>query len=336
MTGSLILLGFLQAAKAQQKPQYTQYLINQFIINPAITGIENYTDLKLSYRHQWVGILDGPVTSYFTAHTPIGKEDLRSTATSFVTDRERNPIGPDYWNEYEAPAPHHGIGIQIINDATGPINRFSGYLTYAYHLGLSSKTSLSAGIGLGVNNTSLNADELEFGDITVDPAVYGSGQLNNLRPDMMAGLYLYSDRMFAGISAQQLVPQSIDFSNGIVKQLEGKQVPHFFGTFGYRLGAGQDFNLVPSVLIKYVNPTPVQVDLNAKLQYRDIFWMGAGIRFNDGFMGMAGVNVGGKLHLSYSYDYSTSELNNFSKGTHEVVVGFVISKRGDTCPRSIW
>src|SRR6187551_2686774 len=116
---------------AQQKPHYTQYIINQYIINPAITGIENYTDIKLSHRHQWVGLQDAPVTTYITFHTPIGKQDLRTTPTSFQVDGT-NPRGKNFWDEYVAAEPHHGAGFQIINDVTGPLNRFSAYGTYAY------------------------------------------------------------------------------------------------------------------------------------------------------------------------------------------------------------
>lgn len=325
----------MQAARAQQKPQYTQYLLNQFIINPAITGIENYTDIKLSHRHQWVGFTDGPVTSYFTIHTPIRKKDTRVTPTSFWKTSE-NPRDADFYDQYAAAEPHHGIGMQIINDVTGPINRFSAYATYAFHIGLSAQTSLSLGFAAGINNTSINADKLQFGDFTVDPSVYASGQIDNLRPDLAAGLYMYSADYFAGLSALQVIPQKIKFADGVVGTEDGKQVPHMFLTAGYRFGAGSDWNLIPSVLLKYVNPTPVQADLNAKLQYRDLFWMGAGVRLKDGIMGMAGVNVARTVHVSYSYDYSTSEINNYSKGTHEIVLGFIIGKSGDTCPRHVW
>ena len=110
--------------QAQQQPQYTQYVINNYILNPALAGIENYTDVKLSHRHQWVGIQDAPVTTYFTIHKALGKKDDRTTATSFETPDE-NPRGRNFLQDYEAAKPHHGIGLKIINDQTGPINRLS-------------------------------------------------------------------------------------------------------------------------------------------------------------------------------------------------------------------
>lgn len=326
--------------QAQQKPHYTQYILNQYIINPAISGIENYTDVKLSHRHQWAGLQDAPVTSYITIHTPIGKSDFRTTPTSFRIEGE-NPRGKSYWDAYTAPAPHHGAGLQVINDVTGPLRNFSAYGTYAYHLGLTNTISLAAGFGVGMSRISLDTDKLDFGDVIVDPAVYSSGILNNTRLDLAAGLYLYSGDFFVGLSAQQIVPQKIDFSgnsgSSTVTTREGKSVPHVFGTAGYRILIGEDFNLIPSLMIKYVNPVPTQVEGNIKLQYRDLLWLGASYRHRDGFAGMAGLNVSNIFNVGYAYDYTTSRLNIFTKGTHEVILGFIIGNNyPDRCPQVLW
>lgn len=331
-----MLLCFCCASQAQQKPHYTQYILNQYIVNPALTGIENYVDVKASHRLQWVGLQDAPVTTYFTIHGPIGKSDLKTTATSFTAPGE-NPRGNNYWEEYVASKPHHGWGVQVVNDRTGPLNNFSAFATYAYHVGLSARTNLAAGIGLGLANTSLDTDKLDFYGGSVDPAVYGSGLVNNARFDMNAGLYLYSSDYFVGISAQQIVPSKLDYSNNIVKQIEGRAVPHFFATAGYRFLLNDDFNLTPSVMVKYVKPVPTQIELNAKLQYRDLLWAGGSYRHEDGVAAMVGLNVSNTFNLGYSYDYTTSRLNNYTKGTHEIVIGFLIGNRfGDTCPRNVW
>src|SRR5258706_3276661 len=119
---------------AQQRPHYTQYILNNYILNPAISGIENYTDLKLSARDQWIGLDGAPQTFYLTIHGPLGKKDYRTSATSYDVPGQ-NPRGKSYWENYTAAEPHHGIGFSMINDRTGSYNRFTTYATYAYHLG---------------------------------------------------------------------------------------------------------------------------------------------------------------------------------------------------------
>ena len=80
LTAGIIMFGLTAQLQAQQKPHYTQYVVNPFVINPAITGIDNYTDLKMSVRDQWVGIKGAPMTSYLTIHGPIGKKDYRTSS----------------------------------------------------------------------------------------------------------------------------------------------------------------------------------------------------------------------------------------------------------------
>ena len=86
MKNIIILLLFLFLSGlifSQSKPYYSQYILNNYILNPAVAGIENYKDVKLSYRNQWAGIDGAPVTTYFSIHGPIGKTDYKTSATSF-------------------------------------------------------------------------------------------------------------------------------------------------------------------------------------------------------------------------------------------------------------
>jgi len=324
-----------QFLTAQQKPQYTQYILNNYIINPALSGIENYTDVKLSHRHQWVGLQGAPVTTYLTINTPLGKNDERQTSASVPKPGE-NPRGKSYWENYEAAKPHSGIGLTVINDHTGPLNNFTADATYAYHIGISPKTNLAVGFGAGVTNLSLDRGSLFF-ETPVDPAVYNSGNINTLRPDFNAGIWLYSADYFIGASAQQIIPQKVSFIDKEVSLYKGKLVPHLFGTAGYRFLLTDDVNMIPSVMVKYVEPLPLQFDFNVKLQYQDFLWIGASMRTYDGFAAMLGVNISSKINIGYSYDLTTSRLNTVSSGSHEIIIGFLIgNKYGDWCPRNVW
>ncbi|MFN5334381.1 MAG: type IX secretion system membrane protein PorP/SprF [Bacteroidota bacterium] len=323
---------------AQQKPHYTQYVMNQYIINPAFSGIENYTDIKLSHRQQWQGLEGAPVTTYFTLHTPLGKSDYKTNATSFSVDGF-NPRGKSYYEEYEAAAPHHGVGVQVINDQAGPFNNFAAYGTYAYHLGISSRTNFSAGFGVGISRMNLNTSKLDFGNgVNIDPAIRGSGEIGKTQLDLNAGLLLYSADYFFGASMQQIIPQPLEFANNTLSKTKGKRVPHLFGIFGYRFLISEDINMVPSVMVKYVSSVPVQADVNLKFQYRELLWAGASYRSQYGFAAMAGLRALRSLMISYSYDYTTTRLNTVSNGSHEIILGFMIGNKynQETCPRNVW
>jgi type IX secretion system PorP/SprF family membrane protein len=338
-----ILFAFLVFAStcgyAQQKPIYTQYVLNNYIINPAITGIENYTDVKISHRQQWTGIDGAPVTTYVSVQGPIGKKDYRTNATSFDIPGE-NPRGHSFIEQYTAAEAHHGVGGIMLSDKTGYINRWGVYGTYAYHKGLTTKTTLSAGFMAGITSVSVDASKVRLADPnTVDPAIYNNSTASKMKPELAAGLWLYSAEYFVGVSVLNIVPGKIKF--GADSALYGSSLaPHFVTTAGYKTFLTEDISLLPSVMIQFIKPMPLQVYVNAKAQYQDKFWLGASYRFGDqlgGFAGMAGFNVSNTFNIGYSYDISTSQLRNYSRNTHEFIIGFLLgNKYADTCPRAAW
>ncbi|GAB4092014.1 PorP/SprF family type IX secretion system membrane protein [Flaviaesturariibacter terrae] len=334
---SLLGAGMALAAAGQQRPHYTQYILNNYVLNPALTGIENYGDLKFSIRDQWAGLDGAPRTTYVTYHQPIGKQDYKPSPTGFGVPGE-NPRGENYWGAYEASAPHHGIGFVVMNDRTGNLNRFTADISYAYHMGLSPRLNLAAGFSAGVSKmgydrskaTPAVAGDVALGDVNV--------YISKFRPDLNLGLWLYGADFFVGAAAQQVIPQKYVVADDASFN-KGKLVPHLFGTAGYRFLLSEDVNATPSVMVKYVAgaPLPLQYDFNAKLQYRDLLWLGGGYRLKEGYSGMLGFNVGNTFNISYSYDYTTTAINTASRGTHELMVGFLLGNRyGDTCPRNVW
>jgi type IX secretion system PorP/SprF family membrane protein len=326
----LIMTG---CAYAQQQPYYTQYMLNNFILNPALAGIQNYWDFKASYRNQWVGLEGAPKTLYLTVNAPLGKTDYDYETPVTVPDLQAKNLGAkQFLMEYTAPPAHSGLGFTIINDKTGPLSRIAAYGSYAYHVPVSLKTTLSFGVSLGVQEVNVDVNAVDFGQANpVDPAVLQSGYLNKLEPDVNAGLWLSNKSFFVGLSAQQIVPVPINSSNGAsssggVVLLQGKLIPHTFLTAGYKIPASDDITILPSVMISYVQPVPVGVDVNAKIQYQDLLWLGFSYRYQRGFAAMLGVNISSTLNLGYSYDYTTTALNTVSYGTHEIVIGFLWRK----------
>ncbi|MBA2249187.1 MAG: type IX secretion system membrane protein PorP/SprF [Chitinophagaceae bacterium] len=336
----IFFIGFGIKSIAQQKPYYTQYIINNYILNPALTGIENYTDVKLSYRNQWAGIQGAPVTAYLSVQSPIGKKDYRTTATSFEVPGE-NPRGKSFVDNYTAAEPHHGVGLIIMNDKTGYINRFSAYATYAYHKGISSRTTLAAGFLGGISNVSLDRSKIVWGNLDPnDPAIgIDNGEIKKVKPEIGAGLWLYSADYFAGLSVLNIIPGKAHF---VTDKIYGDYfAPQFIATAGYRFFLSDDVTALPSLMFQFVKPFPVQVHLNVKVQYLDKLWVGASYRYSDefgGFAAMAGLNVSNTFNLGYAYDVSTtSRLRTYTKNTHEIILGFLLNnKYGDSCPRNVW
>lgn len=345
MRRSLIILSFIMMAnfaKGQQRPHYTQYILNNYILNPAISGIENYTDIKISARDQWVGLNGAPKTSYLTIQGPLGKKDYRTNATSYSVPGA-NPRGKSYWENYTAAEPHHGIGFSMINDRTGSYNRFTTYATYAYHIGLNPTTNLAAGFSAGITVVSIDKSKNDFGgDDPYDPATGAaiSGELNKVRPDIGAGLWLYSRDYFIGLSAQQIVPQKLSFADDAAFITKGRLIPHLFLTGGYRFLINDDINAIPSLMFKYIKGSSnnnFQVETNIKFQYRDICWLGTSYRFQDGYAVMAGVNLGNTFNVGYAYDFTTTKLATVSRGTNEIVIGIILGNRySGACPRCNW
>jgi type IX secretion system PorP/SprF family membrane protein len=337
ISGACVL--WMGCVYAQQQPYYTQYMMNNFILNPALAGIENYWDLKVSYRNQWVGLNGAPTTMYLTINAPLGKTPYDYETPVTVPDLQAKNLGAKQFQmEYTAPPAHSGLGFTILNDKTGPLSRIAAYGSYAYHIPVGRKTSLSFGVSLGVQEITLDASSVDFGQANpVDPAIAGSGYLDKLEPDINAGLWLSNKSFFVGLSAQQIVAVPINATDGTssggVELQTGKLIPHTFLTGGYKFWISDDVSLMPSVMFRFVQPLPVGVDVNAKIEYQDLLWVGFSYRYQEGFAGMLGVTINSMFNLSYAYDYTTTQLNTVSNGTHEIVLGFLWRKKNKSNPK---
>lgn len=323
---SRLLTGFLLIAavklQAQQKPQYTQYPFNNYLVNPAFAGIENYIDLKLGHRSQWTGLEGAPKTTYLTINAPIGDNFLNGGAGS------GNPNERSYLRTYMAAEPHHGVGLQVITDKAGLISQNTIAGSYAYHLGLSPTSNLAVGLTAGVSQYAINTSAITV-ENPIDPAL-NNGNNSKWSPDVTVGALLYGANYYTGISVQQVLSQSIFSTN----YNQSKSVPHFLLTGGLKLYMTDDLTLMPSFLVKVIDPVPTTYDVNMKLAFRDDFWIGGSYRRNDSFGILAGFNLSSLINIGYSYDITTSNLNTVSRGSHEIVIGILLNNTYSVkCPQ---
>lgn len=309
----------------QEMPRSTQYIFNNFLINPAISGIDNYTDLKLGYRNQWKGLEGAPVTQYISVHAPIGEDFVRSSVNSF-SGAGYNPLSRSYVNSYTSAEPHHGVGFYAMTDKAARIRQTNVNATYAYHLGLSYDVNLSVGVSAGIASTSI-----DVANVTVDNAadpLLSADYNNKIRPDVGGGIWLYSPRFFLGASAKQILGYRSKTANRQTN-LPAYQTTTFYGTVGYKFFVDEDIAFIPSTLLTYWLSAPTTLDANLKIAYQDKFWIGGSLRNNDSFSALAGFSIASLVNISYSYDVTTSALRSVNNGTHEIVLGILLNNRYD-------
>ncbi len=319
----LVFLAIGNFTYGQGRPRTTQYIFNNYLMNPALSGIDNYIDVKMGYRNQWQGLEGAPETFYVSLNAPIGEEFIRSSVNTFPGEGD-NPMSRQYVNSFMSAEPHHGVGFYAITDKAGRIRQTNVNATYAYHLGLTEVLNLAVGVSAGFSSIGIDVANVKVPDIS-DPLL--SADYNNrIRPDLGLGMWLYSPRFFVGLSGRQLIGKHTNIEDG-QQTVEQYQQPAFYGTLGYKFFLSEDIAAIPSGLLSYALNSPASIDANLKLAFRDRLWMGGGFRSNDSYSVTAGFNVGYLLNLSYSYDFTTSPLRKVSSGTHEIVIGLLLNNR---------
>jgi type IX secretion system PorP/SprF family membrane protein len=321
------LLLVMSQAWGQQRPQFSQYMMNNYLLNPAISGIEDYTDVKMGVRQQWIGLEGAPVTYYVSAHMPLNKlaREVRSAGKGLGRTHTIKR------NRFTRDRPHHGAGVIALTDQTGPLRRSNFHLTYAYHLPVSRAVTVAMGANAGLLRYSFNPAEATYAN-PADPVITGE-YLNRNYFDFGLGMWIYAENFFLGLSGAQLLRSDRDLNlreDGIHNVMQN----HYQATAGYKVRLGQDVALIPSVMVKLADPSPVSLDINLQAVFVDRVWVGASYRNEDALVAMAGVNISHIMDASYAYDYNSSGLNTTNKGTHEIVLGLkLFNKARVICPR---
>ena len=301
---------------AQQSTQFTQYYFNQYVLNPAVAGTEGFVDVKASYRNQWTGIDGAPRTYTLSINSPI-----RYTPQNVRADRIK---------------PHHGVGGYIFHDATGPISWSGFYASYAYHLKLTTKLTVSLGISAGVKQFRVDDEQIEFVQNPNDNLV--AGGITEIKPDAALGIWVYSNKVFFGASSLQIFDQDIDLAEAASTLGTGKLNRHYFLTAGFVAPLNQIWSVVPSAMFKSVAPVPNQFDVNMKFVYKQSHWLGVSYRSRDAMAAVLGLNINDYLDFAYSYDFSTFETRAFNTGSHEVMlrVRWYKKLKKVMCPDYFW
>ncbi len=284
-------------AFAQQEATFSQYFFNPMYINPAYAGSRGIFSGTMVYRAQWVGMSGSPVSQSLGMSSMI-------------------------------PGSNIGLGLEFSNDEAGPLRNTDVSAIFSYHLKLGEKTKLAFGIEGCMDNL-----DVQFNDITVQNPEDPSFMNNNASawvPDFNAGLYLYRDQFFAGVSVKNLLQPNLgmqyDNGNGSADLYR-----EYYFTTGFVTRLSDNIGLRPSILLNYVQAAPALLDLDASLIFNDRFYIGAGFRIDDR-IGITGTDnalilsieydVANRIRFGYSYDFYLSQNGNYTNGTHEIMLGW--------------
>lgn len=297
---------YITSISAQQDPEYTHYMYNMSVVNPAYaTGMPAMLNLGGLYRTQWVGAVGAPKTFTFFGHTAI-------------TDKVE-------------------VGLSLVSDdiGDGAKKENNVYADFAYVLNLGGQNRLSLGLKAGFSSiqTNFNGFVLQSGDTSTDLAF--AEDVNVSKPNIGVGAYFFRNNFYVGLSAPNLLKtKHIEEKSGI--NAFGSEDIHTFLTAGYVFQINEKVKLKPAFMTKYVTGAPLSIDVTANVLYNNKFEFGAAYRIDDAVSALVNINVTPSLRVGYAYDYTLSNLGQFNSGTHEIMLLFdldLLGKGFDKSPR---
>ncbi|MDX9771672.1 MAG: PorP/SprF family type IX secretion system membrane protein [Tenuifilaceae bacterium] len=316
-----ILLGIMLLAgrvSAQQQPVYSQYMMNPFLINPAIAGYQGYTDFNLIGREQWLGYSEGPSTYALSGQTRILRTSYRNRSRVIRSrSRRRRPSG------------RVGIGGFIYNDQNGAMSRTGFQGTYAYHIYVRD-IQYSAGVSLSAFQfrTNVTGGDLYDGR---DPSL--DGIRPGYSPDANVGFLVSGDYFYAGLSGTNLFQSAIQFGGGSAETAY-RLLRHYNVIAGYKYQERRsDYGFEPSIMLAFTERLSWTLDINFKAYYKEDYWAGISYRTAGAVVTMFGMNYQ-NFYFGYAFDYGFGDIPNIAQlGSHEIMIGM---RLGDSARRYRW
>ncbi len=276
----------------QQEPQYTQYMFNPTVINPAYAGSTGYGSLFSMYRAQWVGLEGAPRTMNLAYHQPIENS-------------------------------HLGIGANLLRDEIGPTSTTFAAVDVSYTIAFANESRLAFGIKAG--GELFNIDNQKLKNFNPDDPFLQQNMVNQFSPNIGVGLYYYTENSYLGLSVPRLLETR--FYDAIAySETTRKQHVYLVGGKVYDLTYNLKFK--PAFVSKIVAGAPLQLDLTANFLYNERFTVGVAYRWSAAVSALVGFKVNNRLSIGYGYDRETTRLANFNSGSHELFLQFDLLKNG--------
>ncbi|MGY8887140.1 MAG: PorP/SprF family type IX secretion system membrane protein [Flavobacteriales bacterium] len=293
----LIILGTF-SSNAQQDAQYTQYMYNTQVVNPAYAGSRDALSFGLLLRSQWVGLEGSPKTATFNASSPLGA------------------------------LANMGIGLSIVSEEIGPGTESNINVDYSYSIQTSDRSELSFGLKAGMSVLDIDFTKLNIYDIN-DPRFQNNID-NKIQPQIGAGVYYNTEKFYVGLSVPNfLTTQYYDpssLTNISSSEVAAKRL-HYFLIAGYVFDITDNLKFKPATMIKAVSGAPLQLDLSANFLINEKFTIGASYRLSAAMSGLLGFQASDQLFIGFAYDYQNTDIEYFSDGSYELMLRFELFKK---------
>ena len=295
-----LLAGFAFHGACQQAPIYSQYMLNGFLLNPAVAGSEGYTAINITAREQWLGIDGGPSTYALSFQARIPKKSYISKSAPVRIKKKLN-----------ASRGKVGLGGYVFNFSNGALERTGIKATYAYHIRLKN-SQLSFGLSLLAYQFRIADDKIRL-EITNDNFWSGAHK-SVFIPDADVGVYYTMRNLWAGFSVDQLFESTLKFGDAGYDPFIMERNYYLMG--GYDIDINRDFIISPSTLLKYAENGKFQADISAKFYFKQSYWGGLTYRTGHSIILMGGVSVDNFV-FGYAFDIGLNSIMKYSYGTHE-------------------
>ncbi len=312
----ILTLALVGELKAQQLPLYSQYLTNGFMINPAMAGYDGYTAFNLTYRQQWAGFDEAPRTYSAAFSSRLFRKSHKIVSSPL---KRGNMLIPSTKGRV-------GLGGYIINDVNANVARTGLSFTYAYHIILNNQ-QLSFGLSAKAFQYRINTERLHFGE-DGDPVLNSDFSKVAYSPDADFGVLFNGVDYFVGFSISNLLQSSVMI--GANELSDFKTYRHYWLMGGYRFAINRDLEIEPGTLLKTSENWNPQGELSVRLYYLQDLWAGLSYRSNETMIAMVGARYE-NVFFGYSFDWTFSEIGNYSYGSHEFTVSV---KMGDNSRRT--
>ncbi len=303
---------------AQQMPNYSQYMLNGFLINPALAGYDGYTVINLTSRQQWIGLKDAPRNYSLSTQGRILSRSYIVKKQKFLGKNKFKP----------SRSGRTGLGASIDSDIHGIFKRSSFNLSYAHHIAFPN-AQLSFGLAFTGAQFAINTSSLSFRNKLDNTYLEGLAEPVFV-PDFSTGTFFYNRTLTAGFSVSNLFESYIKIGSEKLRNYKLNRQYNFI--FSNKFSRSEDFVFEPSVYLKTTEQLTFQFDLSARIYYLDQYWFGLSYRTVSTAVVLLGIQKN-KFFAGYAFDYNfqTSQLSTF--GSHEITAAL---RFGESVRRYRW